>query len=302
MNKIILMLVLLVCVVGLILLLLYKRDNTIYEGFGLFIKDIIIPKSCYDYLVTDGNKYYLLDSRKLYDGVNNPREFATLSAAHKYMDENKCPRLDLTDLVVRKNKDDPQESLERICAKRVAPKLFNENVCSDYAIPWDSNMDKLGDDALKIGVWSSVASKLGITDFNKKKFEEIAKSVQRDINTMTGAEIFAFVRANRHKLNDRNNVSANIDKSITKSLSGANLSELSVDERLELYDKIRDDRDNGDKSEYINYDIETCMMDLASQNFNGIQGINDAKFKAQFEKYFNNLNNNIPDEYLTLSA
>jgi hypothetical protein len=214
------------------------------------------------------------------------------------MADNGCPRLDLTDLVVRKNKDDPQESMERICAKRIAPKLFNENVCSDYAIPWDSDMSKLGDDALKIGVWDSVAIKLGITEFNKKKFEAIAKSVERDMNKMTGADIFAFVRANRYKLNDRNTVNANV----STKLKSTDLSKLSVDERLELYDKIKDDRDNGDKSEYINYDIETCMMDLASQNLNGIQGINDAKFKTQFEKYFNNLNNNIPEAYLTLSA
>lgn len=298
MNKTLLIIVILVCILGIILLLLYKQNNTIYENFGLFIKDIIIPKNCYDYLVTDGNKYYLLDSRKLYDGINNPLSFTSLSAAHKYLDDNKCPSLDLTDLVVRKNKDDPQESLERICAKRVAPKLFNENVCSDYAIPWDSDMNKLGDDALKIGVWDSVAVKLGITEFNKKKFEDIAKSVNRNMNNMTGAEIFTFVRVNRYKLNDRNTIVANSNKNI----KSADLSKLSVDERLELYDKIRDDRDNGDKSEYINYDIETCMMDLASQNFNGIQGINDPKFKAQFEKYFNNLNNNIPEEYLTLSA
>jgi hypothetical protein len=277
---------------------LYKQNNNIYEGFGVFIKDIIIPSSCYDYLVTDGTKYYLLDSRKLYNGVDNPREFATLSAAQKFMADNGCPRLDLTDLVVRKNKDDPQESMERICAKRIAPKLFNENVCSDYAIPWDSDMSKLGDDALKIGVWDSVAIKLGITEFNKKKFEAIAKSVERDMNKMTGADIFAFVRANRYKLNDRNTVNANV----STKLKSTDLSKLSVDERLELYDKIKDDRDNGDKSEYINYDIETCMMDLASQNLNGIQGINDAKFKTQFEKYFNNLNNNIPEAYLTLSA
>ena len=298
MHKTLLMIVILLCVLGVVLLLLYKQNNNIYEGFGVFIKDIIIPSSCYDYLVTDGTKYYLLDSRKLYNGVDNPREFATLPAAQKFMADNGCPRLDLTDLVVRKNKDDPQESMERICAKRIAPKLFNENVCSDYAIPWDSDMSKLGDDALKIGVWDSVAVKLGITEFNKKKFEGIAKSVERDMNKMTGADIFAFVRANRYKLNDRNTVNANV----STKLKSTDLSKLSVDERLELYDKIKDDRDNGDKSEYINYDIETCMMDLASQNLNGIQGINDAKFKTQFEKYFNNLNNNIPEAYLTLSA
>ena len=250
---VILIIIILVCLV-----LQYKPVSI--EGFGVFIKDIIIPTQCYDYLVTDGSKYYLMNSRKLYDGVNNPKEFNNIDDAYKYCDSIKCQRVDLIDLVTRKNQDDPQVTMERMCAKRVATNLFDSNVCSDYTIPWDSNDDALGGDALKYDVWDSISIKLGMTPNDKKTFEKIIKDVKRDFPDMTGAqifakmtgaEIFAFVRANRNKLRE--------------------------------------------SKEYTDYNIETCMIDMAAK---GMPGIDDPIFKSRFETYFNHLNQNIPDEYL----
>ena len=59
----------------------YLLNNKSVDSFIVLVNEIIIPKKCPDYLVTDGDNYYLLNSRIPYDGVTNPLKFNSESEA-----------------------------------------------------------------------------------------------------------------------------------------------------------------------------------------------------------------------------
>ena len=55
-----------ICVIIIVLLFLIfiLRSNTL-DNFIIFVDDVIIPTSCYDYLVTNGKNFFLLNTKKL---------------------------------------------------------------------------------------------------------------------------------------------------------------------------------------------------------------------------------------------
>ena len=63
------------CVIIVLCMLVYLLNNKSVDSFIVLVNEIIIPKKCPDYLVTDGDHYYLLNSRIPYDGVTNPLKF-----------------------------------------------------------------------------------------------------------------------------------------------------------------------------------------------------------------------------------
>lgn len=244
--------ILVIIVIILLILCIILYNSKYAENFGLFIQDIIIPKQCYNYLVTDGIKYYLLNTRKIFDGVINPREFTSSDLAYKYLDKIGCPRMDITDLVVKKSKDDPQETLERTCAKIVASNIFNKDVCATYNTDvWNGSPEALGTDMNNINVWDSVAKKLGLTPNDKASYENVAKTSGIDLNAMTGIDIVGFVKMYQEK--------AEANK------------------------------------QYTDYNIESCMIKMAAKNW---VGNDDPKFKSQFENYFKQLNDTIPENLI----
>jgi hypothetical protein len=94
------------------------------EKFIVLQEDTEIPYNCPEYIYTDGQSYYLYNSRKKLDGVKNPMKFDTITAAEKHHASMKCPRIPLVDLVVKKdnsNLGDPQVTYERDCNKHISP-------------------------------------------------------------------------------------------------------------------------------------------------------------------------------------
>lgn len=96
--------------------------------------------SCYEYLVYDGSAYYLFDSRRMIDGIQNPKKFLSAEVANDYLNKNSCGRLPVTDL--RANKVafdkkghilDPQVSYERECNKKNAIFVDKLGKCMAYA-------------------------------------------------------------------------------------------------------------------------------------------------------------------------
>ena len=104
------------------------------DSFVVFLDENVIPKDCYNYLVTDGSKFYLLDTRKLYDGKTNPRPFGTRDSAIEYLKNIGCAtNLPFVDLLVKgKNPEDPTVSYQRECNRKVAPHLFDLDICNTY--------------------------------------------------------------------------------------------------------------------------------------------------------------------------
>ena len=122
-----------IVVVILLILLIYFLKNKYIDNFIVFLDDVIIPTSCYNYLVSNGKNYFLLNTKKNLDGVYNPLQFNTKADAINYLKNAKCPmNIPYVDLLVHKKVEDPTVSYERECSKKVAPNLFDLDICSTY--------------------------------------------------------------------------------------------------------------------------------------------------------------------------
>ena len=191
----------------ILIFLIYILRNKSLDNFIVFLDDVIIPSTCYNYLLTNGKQFFLLNTNKIIDGVTNPLTFNNKLDAINYLQASKCPdNIPFVDLVMRKKLEDPTVSLQRECSKKVAPNLFDLDICSTYGSDYD---------------------------------------------TITG-----------------------------KTLSKIN--------------KIEND-----KKLYSNYDIETCMIDSAT---NTDPELDDTNFKDYFAKYFDRMNSNIDEKYLYISG
>ncbi len=126
-------------IIGIILLGYYIL--VVREPF-LVLLDDETPRgsSCYEYLVYDGNSYYLFDSRLMIDGIQNPKKFMSAEVANEYLANKSCGRLPITDL--RANKVafdkrghilDPQVSYERECNNKNAVFVDKLGKCMAYA-------------------------------------------------------------------------------------------------------------------------------------------------------------------------
>lgn len=116
-----------------LLYLTYLCSSNSIDNFVSVIDDAIIPKNCYNYLVTNGKNFFLLDTRRIIDGTTNPLTFNSKQDAMTYLKSNKCSNnIPYVDLRVTKKVEDPTVSYQRVCNKKVAPNLFNLDVCNTY--------------------------------------------------------------------------------------------------------------------------------------------------------------------------
>ena len=121
-----------VIIIIMIFLICILRNKSL-DSFIVFLDDIIIPKSCYNYIVTNGKQFFLLNTNKILDGVTNPLSFNSKQEAVKYLKDSQCPdNIPFVDLVMRKKSDDPTVSFQRECGKKVAPNLFDLDICGAY--------------------------------------------------------------------------------------------------------------------------------------------------------------------------
>jgi hypothetical protein len=129
----------LLILIGLIVIL---RNRT-FDNFIVFLDDVAIPKTCWDYLITNGHDYFLFKSRAIIDSINNPLKFATKQAALEYLKKTGCPvEIPFVDLVMRKKIEDPTVSLQRECNKVIAPNLFDLDICGTYGSDNDTLTSK----------------------------------------------------------------------------------------------------------------------------------------------------------------
>ena len=132
-----------VVIIIILVFLIYLLRSKAVDNFIVFVDDVIIPASCYNYLVTNGSKFFLLNTKKMIDGTTNPLTFNTKLEAQNYLKKIKCPvNIPFVDLVMRKKNDDPTVSYERECSKKVAPNLFDLDVCGIYGTDNDTLTNK----------------------------------------------------------------------------------------------------------------------------------------------------------------
>lgn len=123
---------LIVFIILIILFVLVVKFEMIEKMTNMY-ESTVMPKQCYEYLITDGNGYYLINPRHAMDGIINPKKFMNLADANKFLSINNCHPLPLIDLVVNKSIEDPTDSYEKVCAYDVAKNVFNLGICSNYA-------------------------------------------------------------------------------------------------------------------------------------------------------------------------
>ena len=132
-----------ILIIVILVLLIYLLRSKALDNFIVFVDDVVIPTSFYNYLVTNGNKFFLLNTKKMIDGVSNPLTFDTKLDAQKYLKNMKCPiNIPFVDLVMRKKNNDPTVSYERECSRKVAPNLFDLDVCGKYGTDNDASTNK----------------------------------------------------------------------------------------------------------------------------------------------------------------
>ena len=124
----------------LLIFLIHILRNKTLDNFAVFLDDLVIPTTCYNYIVTNGKNYFLLNTNKILDGISNPLTFKNKVDAINYLKASKCPdNIPFVDLVMRQKIDDPTVSFQRECGKKVAPNLFNLDVCGTYGSDYDTN-------------------------------------------------------------------------------------------------------------------------------------------------------------------
>ena len=132
-----------IVVVIILLLLIYLLKSSIIDNFIVFIDDVVIPTTCYNYLVTNGKNYFLINTKKILDGVTNPLQFDNKTDAKNYLKNAKCPsNIPFVNLLVHKKLEDPTVSYERECSKKVAPNLFDLDICGTYGSDNDTLTSK----------------------------------------------------------------------------------------------------------------------------------------------------------------
>jgi len=128
-----------VVMIIIMIFLIYILKTKMFDSFIVFLDDVVIPKSCYNYLVTNGSNYFLFNSNKILDGITNPLKFKNKLEAVNYLKKMECPdNIPFVDLVMRKSIDDPTVSYERECGKQVAPNLFDLDICATYGSDLDT--------------------------------------------------------------------------------------------------------------------------------------------------------------------
>ena len=118
-------------IIILFFLICFLRSQSLENFISLI--DENIPSNCYNYLVSNGNNFFLLNTKKVIDGITNPLTFNTKKEALHHLSNNKCPiDIPFVDLVTNKKLEDPTVSYERECNRKIATNLFDLNICSEY--------------------------------------------------------------------------------------------------------------------------------------------------------------------------
>ena len=233
----------------MLLLLVYLIKNKTMENFIVLLEEVIIPKNCPNYLVTDGSHYYLMNTRLPYDGITNPLKFESQQDANNYLSQNRCPSLEAINLVVSKKKEDPTDSYEKVCAKDTANKIFNDDICNQYG--------------------------------SQEQIQNL-RNFSKDLMIL---------------IERRNQVRSTIDTAkFTNSEYDPSLDQELVNINAEIAN-LRKQYANNDEAlkEFVDYKIEDCMIQtMKGEN----PALDDSNFSDQFAKYFNQLNENIGQEYL----
>jgi hypothetical protein len=181
-------------VLGLIIYIIVNRFKAAdkLESFIVTVTETILGKQCPDYCAYDGSSYYLVFNNKSFDGVNNPLVLDSETAVIQKCNELGCPGESyINNMIIlhrKTNHDDPQEGLERRCAKKIALNSFSIDRCAfdftysspdlvdDIQVPNTDNLSKMEANKL-LGLESKIKSMADSE--NKKKALDNYKMIRQ---------------------------------------------------------------------------------------------------------------------------
>lgn len=120
--------ILLITLFVLLGLCLFNRRQM--EKFIVTVEETILPNNCPDYLVTDGQNFYLIFNKKPFDSISNPLVFQDLADVKETLKQMNCPMLDVIPLRRKTNPKDPWDNYERQCGKQIATPLHSLESCA----------------------------------------------------------------------------------------------------------------------------------------------------------------------------
>ena len=110
-----------------------KGNKSLIDNFVVLDNANANTNITYDYLLTNGTLFYLYNSRAFEKEGENPKVFETLDEAEAFRKQTNTPQLEVTNIYIKKNTDDPVENYERECAKEISPFNFKMNTCFAYS-------------------------------------------------------------------------------------------------------------------------------------------------------------------------
>jgi hypothetical protein len=112
----------------------YKGNKSLIDNFVVLDNaNANTNNITYDYLLTNGTLFYLYNSRAFEKEGENPKVFETLDEAEAFRKKTNTPPMEVTNIYIKKNIDDPVENYERECAKEISPFNSKMNTCFAYS-------------------------------------------------------------------------------------------------------------------------------------------------------------------------
>jgi hypothetical protein len=136
----------------------WHKVRGMLEGFIVTVDEVVLGSQCPDYCAYDGATYYLVFNNKSFIKGSNPLTFDSVDAIKGKLTELKCPTEPFIQnmIILRRgtNHDDPTETIERRCGKKIALNKFGIDSCAaDFALSGGKGIQKefssIGSDALK---------------------------------------------------------------------------------------------------------------------------------------------------------
>lgn len=152
-----LILTIVICAIIIIFSYWHKFLNML-EGFIVTVDEVVLGSQCPDYCAYDGLTYYLVFNNKPFIQGSNPLTFTTEAEVRNKLIALGCPIEPFIQnmIILRRgtNHDDPVETIERRCGKKIAFNKFGIDTCaSEFSLGGNTGLQKefssIGSDSLK---------------------------------------------------------------------------------------------------------------------------------------------------------
>ena len=115
----------------------FLKNDENYKNYQSSQNYQTINNKCFDYVMTDGNHFYLYKVRKPYQNNRNPLIFKSREEVMNYLKKNnyknlKCGNIQFVDITNNKSNVDPRENAEWECSREWSGQKHKLNMCRSH--------------------------------------------------------------------------------------------------------------------------------------------------------------------------